>query len=638
MSPPICQSLEARRLLALITPDFDYGATGIAPGTDASSLVVGLQHDGKLIVAHRSALAQRLERRLPNGASDPSFVFDPLPAGTINGAVDAQDNIVLVTQSNDVDIRNPVLRRYGKDGQAHYAIPFAIPDTYKGERLSLFRAEGVAVDSEGRALLMTRADYETAVRILVMRVLPNGTIDESFGENGTLVAAERAEGDLASVYLNVGANDRPLVTVCSPKRYVSVLGFTEDGARDSSYGVEGAYLVGHTSGLSEIGVATDRAGRLLLFRTFHGGYVYAQRLTPQGRRDSTLDGGVAVIGNGRANTPVGDTVTGLTVDARGRIIGTTGRGIFRMFDNGAPDVTFDHDSFARLDGETAGPFIASSDGIYTQIAVGATRGIGRIIDQPPVFIDPLRRAVYVVGTNASERVEITQSDVLRVDTGAETYAFDPSQVDRLVIDMRSGNDEVANHTQVSGTIHLGDGTDQFVTDGGAWHVSGGRGRDTIRTADGDDFISGELDPDRVEAGAGNDTVFALHHDDWIDTGAGDDLVRCFDGNNTVLGGDGRDTLRGGLGNDSLVGGNGRDRLFGNQGNDTLVGGGNVDRLNGGPGTDQLLGGGGDDVLFDQQTPYDPQSPDTVWGGDGNDRALCDDDDDVRSIELLVDAL
>lgn len=639
MSPTICQSLEARRLLALIMPDFDYGVTGIAPETDALTYIVGTQNDGKLIVARRSAQAQLLERHLVSGAVDPSFsVGTPFPAGSIDGAVDDHDNVLVVTQHGDVDIRNPVLRRYRNDGRLDYALPRVAPSSYKGGDLELYRHERLAVDSQGRAVWMTRADYGNAVRLLVVRVLPDGKLDETFGDHGTLVAAERDPSDIANAYVHIGAGDRPLVTLCSRTRYTSVLGFTEDGKPDPSFGVDGAYVVGHTSGLSEIGVATDRAGRLLLVRTFHNGYVYAQRLTSEGRRDSTLDGGVAVIGSGRANTPVGDAVTGLTVDPLGRIVGASGAGMFRMLDNGAPDVTFDHDGFARLDSEATGRIFATQDRTYTELTIGATRGIGRIIDQPPVFLHPLRRAVYVVGTNASERVEITQDQLLRVDTGAKVYTFDPSQVGRLVIDMRSGNDEVINHTQVPGTIHLGDGTDRFTSDGGSWNVSGGRGRDTIRTADGDDFISGELDPDSVESGAGNDTVFALHHDDWIDTGAGDDLVRCFDGDNTVFGGDGRDTLRGGLGNDSLVGGNGRDRLFGNQGNDTLVGGGNVDRLNGGPGTDQLLGGGGDDTLFDQHTPYDPEAPDTLWGGDGSDRALCDDDDDVRSIELLVDSL
>jgi hypothetical protein len=87
------------------------------------------------------------------------------------------------------------------------------------------------------------------------------------------------------------------------------------------------------------------------------------------------------------------------------------------------------------------------------------------------------------------------------------------------------------------------------------------------------------------------------------------------------GGDGDDRLIGSPRADHLVGGDGNDVMHGNAGNDVLVGG---------AGSDELFGGAGDDLLNSRDNEADK-----VDGGDGNDKAIADNLDELLNIESVA---
>lgn len=89
----------------------------------------------------------------------------------------------------------------------------------------------------------------------------------------------------------------------------------------------------------------------------------------------------------------------------------------------------------------------------------------------------------------------------------------------------------------------------------------------------------------------------------------------------LSGGEGNDRLAGSPFSDQLNGGPGNDTLFGHAGNDVLVGG---------AGVDSLFGGHGDDVLNSRDGEADK-----VDGGEGTDRAISDDLDELISIEVVA---
>ncbi|MFD0273974.1 calcium-binding protein [Kitasatospora sp. NPDC127111] len=109
---------------------------------------------------------------------------------------------------------------------------------------------------------------------------------------------------------------------------------------------------------------------------------------------------------------------------------------------------------------------------------------------------------------------------------------------------------------------------------------------TVNNAHGCTIV-GTPNADNLVGTAGNDVICALGGNDTISAGSGTD---------TVYAGSGDDMADGGYGNDTLFGGLGNDRLNGSFGNDSLNGGPGNDTLNGGPGFDSCTTTPGDTLI------------------------------------------
>src|SRR5262245_8823287 len=166
--------------------------------------------------------------------------------------------------------------------------------------------------------------------------------------------------------------------------------------------------------------------------------------------------------------------------------------------------------------------------------------------------NPGARVLREVGTT------ITVKDLTRPND--KTYTFKRSEVQRIEVDLGTGNDRLVSDATVS---------------------------TTVRAGAGNDFI---------ETGPANDEIFA---------GEGNDVVHANDGDDKVFGEGGNDVIDGGKGNDMLAGNAGADVLLGGPGNDALNGGDNASR-------NQLFGQAGDDAIDSFSRD------DVVSGGDGRD--------------------
>ena len=117
---------------------------------------------------------------------------------------------------------------------------------------------------------------------------------------------------------------------------------------------------------------------------------------------------------------------------------------------------------------------------------------------------------------------------------------------------------------------------------------------------------------------------------------GPDLLEGTILNNLIYGFDGNDTLRGNGGDDTLVGGDDADVLSGGAGNDVLLGGDTArdraDTIFGGDGNDRAEAGYGDDSV------YGMNGDDTLVGGFGVDTLAGQDGNDVLAGEAGNDAL
>jgi Ca2+-binding RTX toxin-like protein len=194
--------------------------------------------------------------------------------------------------------------------------------------------------------------------------------------------------------------------------------------------------------------------------------------------------------------------------------------------------------------------------------------------------------------------------------------------------------------------------------------------DLIDGGDGADTVFGEIGHDNIAGGANNDVLFGdrpfsagyfdgiasgfqklssrYHGDDVIDGGTGNDKIIGGGGSDYLLGGEGNDIIYGDVGikifdrkASSVVPGDetdvikasddgwwGRDFILGGAGIDVLVGEGNNDTLDGGDGNDQLYGDWTPDQPDAFSDPAGHTGDDTLYGGAGNDQLMGNSGDDT----------
>jgi uncharacterized delta-60 repeat protein len=133
------------------------------------------------------------------------------------------------------------------------------------------------------------------------------------------------------------------------------------------------------------------------------------------------------------------------------------------------------------------------------------------------------------------------------------------------------------------TVHAGDGNDIVQPNeidpnegpdippgpvtGPSYFSAGGK---TYYGEGGDDTISGGVDGDTLLGGDGRDFLMGGAGRDLILGGANPDYISGGGGNDKLAGGGGSDRIHGGFGNDRLDGGRGNDHLFGEYGDDALA--------------------------------------------------------------------
>lgn len=145
----------------------------------------------------------------------------------------------------------------------------------------------------------------------------------------------------------------------------------------------------------------------------------------------------------------------------------------------------------------------------------------------------------IIGSSDDDEVTVdlnTAGDAISVViNGAAATEFPLTDVERIRIHCRGGNDDVT----VSEDVEV------------SAHIRGGKGDDSLTGGGGNDVIRGRLGDDVVDGGSGDDSV------------------------------------HGGRGNDDISGSDGNDKLYGRLGDDTIDGGDGNDRAHAGPGTDQV---------------------------------------------------
>lgn len=210
-------------------PDGVVQTTVDATATDAAYTAVALQADGRIVVAGTVTRALGdpadvvVARYLPDGTPDPSFAGDGTLVTSLGPGADAAAGLVVTadgrlvvgaTTDDGVRLRGVVLR----------LLPDGTPDTSFGtagraavdDGLGLTAGSGrLALQGDGRILVGGGArratPYGVARGMLVARLRDDGTVDTSFGPEGAAFLTLRNGADAGAGGLAVQRNGEVLV-------------------------------------------------------------------------------------------------------------------------------------------------------------------------------------------------------------------------------------------------------------------------------------------------------------------------------------------------------------------------------------------------------------------------------------------
>jgi uncharacterized delta-60 repeat protein len=272
---------------------------------------VAIQRDGKILAAGRTqdpgamTTGVALVRHMPSGAIDRSF----------------------------------------GDGGRVITEPFCV-----GNACGPNFAEDLAIQPDGRILVVGEG-YLEGEAFAVMRYLPNGRIDESFGTGGIAVTSL---GTLRAKPHAIALHRGGIVIVGWAGDYFGVVRYHADGRLDHSFGIEGRQLL-EIGPDDAFGVAVDRQDRIVLAgRTVIGTcgleiYDWAVvRLRPNGDLDQTFSGdGVTTLKMADDESCAVDQAHDVVVQRDGRavVVGMglhpgADFGVVRFTERGRRDRTF----------------------------------------------------------------------------------------------------------------------------------------------------------------------------------------------------------------------------------------------------------------------------------------------------------
>ncbi|MDX1482448.1 MAG: Calx-beta domain-containing protein [Woeseiaceae bacterium] len=292
-------------------------------------------------------------RLLANGSTDPTFIRPNLAGGQIVGVVQQPDGLVVAAgrRMNGSAINTQlVVYRIQPNGVLDPTFAnggsFLLSADEYGARTS---ATSVTLDPDGRIVVAGSRDE----KVLVLRLLPDGSMDPSFGAGGIF------DGVVNATPWNsgVGASTALLRTSTGGYRLTAaaadgcqIVALTADGALDASFGNGGIASISTntrpTAFCSSLDAQPD--GRLLVAgNTDARGF--AARLLADGQPDPTFMAGAtpAILSRATAIAADGNSavvVAGMDDDG--------GIAILRLTENGALDTTFGDGGKTTFDLET----------------------------------------------------------------------------------------------------------------------------------------------------------------------------------------------------------------------------------------------------------------------------------------------
>lgn len=426
------------------------------------------------------------------------------------------------------------------------------------------------------------AFYACQVDHRVDRLLANGSLDSSFGSDGTsaALAGAHAPGDVSAA-LGVGLDGGTVVGWPDGRRLV-LQRLEGDGTLDSTFGGGGTAEYNFGFPLSQVRLATQSDGKIVVAVEPEAGYagdtVVVVRFTAQGTLDPTFNGGSPVfttLGSGFGGMAL--TPTAGVVLAGPRCCSSADRSVHatRLDANGNPDAGFGREGGAFVDDVTNavavedvtvlpnGQIYVVGSGQYKGDAfalrllangkLDRSFGLGGIAYIPRAHLNVAGAAVDAAGRllvfgSAHQRLAVLR----RLPNGRPDPTFAGGAIEQL-----SGH----NGTQaVAGGLQDGRRLVVLANSGECFRLCPTPTNLLVR------FIGGTANSRcaghraTIVGTRQDEELVGTRHRDVIVALAGDDVVRGRGGNDVICGGRGNDRLIGGPGRDVLRGGTGHNSL------------------------------------------------------------------------------
>ncbi len=239
--------------------DATFGVDGRVTGQVSGRVyAVTLQPDGAIVVAGEAAVADSdtdysdllLARFLPDGTLDPTFGDNGRVSTDVGGGTNAARNIVLLQGGAVVVSGEPYgefpgsdhtdLARYAADGRLDQGFGTDGVVTLPGLRVG----EGLALQGDGRLVLVGSALDAGSARFAVMRLDVDGSPDPTFGTSGLVTTDVADQGD-AALAVTVDPDGRMVVAGRSGdiNTDFAVARYLPDGSIDPSFADQGTLTV-----------------------------------------------------------------------------------------------------------------------------------------------------------------------------------------------------------------------------------------------------------------------------------------------------------------------------------------------------------------------------------------------------------
>ncbi|MBS1747235.1 MAG: hypothetical protein JST21_13780, partial [Bacteroidetes bacterium] len=289
------------------TLDKSFGDNGISLDANIVGVInkVGLQSDGKIIAAGSGGKdvpsTFLFERYNTDGSIDSSFGVNG-HAGSIN---EMSQVFAISIQSDDgfIAMGHPSykvgLARYKKDGEldSSFGVNGVVITSVSSHANS---ASDMMVQPDGKIVVCGYIinDPNEARQLFLIRYLPNGSLDNSFGDGGVVIVGQ-PDGDKSLATVNALAllsNGQIVVSLTNAKS--TVYRFNPDGSQDKIFGNNGSAFFQSkddaVNGLNATGLIVQPDGKIigcgsaLIKKNSSDEYMAAARINADGSIDSSF--------------------------------------------------------------------------------------------------------------------------------------------------------------------------------------------------------------------------------------------------------------------------------------------------------------------------------------------------------------